>query len=245
MTLSYSETTFGQASVAALWTTFGFELFATFVFLALGFTNKAPKRQLFINLSTLAVASSALAYLIMALGDAQINIGRGYVREFQWLHYADWTATTPIIFTILGLLAGVSWTEIVFYIGCALLYVGALFAGAMSTGLNAIWPLFTFGVVALLPVFYALIVTLPPRVAAAAKGAFTTLSAITMVTLAFLLFIWATGDGSQAMAPDQETICYAVADILGKVVFGFVLVFSGAAMDAANGISTVEAKSIV
>lgn len=54
----------------------------------------------------------------MALGDAQINIGRGYIREFQWLHYADWSATTPIIFTILGLLAGVSWTEIVFYIGC-------------------------------------------------------------------------------------------------------------------------------
>lgn len=61
----------------------------------------------------------------------------------------------------------------------------------------------------------------------------------------FLLFIWATGDGSQAMTPDQETICYAVADILGKVVFGFVLVFSGAAMDAANGITSIEAKSIV
>jgi bacteriorhodopsin len=61
----------------------------------------------------------------MALGDAQINIGRGYVREFQWLHYADWTATTPIIFTILGLLAGVSWTEIVFYIGCGACRRGA------------------------------------------------------------------------------------------------------------------------
>jgi hypothetical protein len=64
-------------------------------------------------------------------------------------------------------------------------------------------------------------------------------------TRSFLLFIWATGDGSGAMAPDQETICYAVADILGKVVFGFVLVFSGAAMDAANGITSIEAKSIV
>ena len=57
-------------------------------------------------------AVSALAYLIMALGDSQIKIGRGYERDFLWLHYADWAINTPLAFTVLGLLAGVSWTEV-------------------------------------------------------------------------------------------------------------------------------------
>ena len=68
--------------------------------------------------------------------------------------------------------------------GCGLLYVASHFAGAMSTGLNATWPLFTFGVVACLPVFYSLIVELPSRVAPAAKSTYNILTAITIVSLA-------------------------------------------------------------
>lgn len=61
-----------------------------------------------------------------------------------------------------------------------------------------------------------------------------------------LQMVWATGDGSQAQTPDQETICYTVLDIISKVVFGFVLVFSGSALDASKGISSeVAAKEVV
>ena len=48
--------------------------------------------------------------------------------------------------------------------------------------------------------------------------------------------IWATGEGSQHQSPDQETICYAVLDIVAKCVFGFVLLFSHAALEAAPGV---------
>ncbi len=124
-------------------------------------------------------------------------------------------------------------TDISWVILCDLLMIAAGFAGAVSTGQNATWPLFVFGMVAFLPVLYALFVTFPA--AAAASGPktaalFRTLAIIMGVTWSAYPLIWATGEGSQHSSADQETIAYAAMDITAKCVFGFVLVGGHAAV---------------
>ena len=114
--------------------------------------------------------------------------------------------------------------------------VAAGFAGSVSYGLNARWPLFCFGFVAFIPIAYMLIVKLPARAPKAAKGAFSTLSLLTVMMWSAYPIIWGVGEGGEQLNPDQETICYAVLDIVAKCVFGFVLLFSHGALDAAGGI---------
>ena len=57
----------------------------------------------------------------------------------------EWATNTPLILLSLGLLAGVTAAEVFFTTTLALVVTSALFAGAISTGYNATWPLYTFG----------------------------------------------------------------------------------------------------
>jgi bacteriorhodopsin len=143
--------------------------------------------------------------------------------------------------------AGASYTDISWVVLCDLLMIAAGFAGAVSAGQNAVWPLFTFGMVAFLPILYALLVTFPAT--AAARGPktaalFRTLSLIMAVTWTAYPLIWATGEGGRVASVDQETIAYAVFDITAKVVFGAILV-SGHAAVANEGVAPPEYEGLL
>ena len=62
----------------------------------------------------------------------------------QWLRYAQWAFNTPLLIAALGLLAGTTASELFFTTFLAWIGTGALFAAALSSGLNATWPLFVF-----------------------------------------------------------------------------------------------------
>lgn len=139
------------------------------------------------------------------------------------------TVTVPLLVIDIGLLAGAHWSEIFFSCFCVLIMIFAGFAGAISLGWNATWPLFVFGLVALFPVIvnfattwrstaYKHHVEIGKLYDILALG-----SAILWVGYGIL---WACAEGSGIMTPDQEVITYAVFDIVAKCVFGFVLLFS-------------------
>jgi hypothetical protein len=68
-----------------------------------------------------------------------------------------------------------------------LVMIASGFAGAVSSGLNATWPLFTFGCVALVPILYMLATGFSGRAGQGAPGvksAFNTLMGLT-------IFVWA------------------------------------------------------
>jgi hypothetical protein len=95
--------------------------------------------------------------------------------------------------------------------------VAAGFAGAVSSGTNATWPLFTFGMVAFLPVIHAIAVSF--AAAAKARGPVTAalynkLAILLVVTWSAYPLIWATGEGGQVSSVDAETIAYAFFDIV-------------------------------
>lgn len=131
--------------------------------------------------------------------------------------------TTPLLLVDLALLAGSSYAEIFFLIVCDLIMIAAGFAGAVSGGLNATWPLFVFGCVAGLPIIYTLAVKFRASAAKATPEVaktFNVLSLLTIVIWSAYPIIWGTGEGGNNMTPDAETICYAVLDIIAKCVFG-------------------------
>ena len=58
---------------------------------------------------------------------------------------SDWAFTTPLLLLDLGLLAGATLPEIGFVVIMDLIMIATGFAGAVSSGHHATWPLFVFG----------------------------------------------------------------------------------------------------
>jgi len=236
---SYSDALGG----AALWTGFGFQFFATVVFLGITVLNDKPKNALFNYLATSIVAISALAYLVEALGNTEMDT----VRPLLWIRYAQWATNTPMIILGLGLLAGVTYTEAFFTTVLSSITTAALFAAAISSGYHATWPIYVFGIVAALPVVYQVLFVWAARAVSAPSA-----TAKTYALLAWFSFFisigyavnWGTAEGGKVQTSDQEVITYTVLDILSRVVFGFVLLFVPNAIEGATGFIS-EAGSAV
>jgi len=228
---------------ASLWTGFGFQFFATVVFLGISLLNDKPKATLFNYLATTIVAISALAYLIMALGNTEMDTRR----PLLWVRYAQWATNTPLILLTLGLLAGTTYGEAFFAVAVAEITTAALFAATISTGYNAVWPIFTFGVVAAVPVAYQVLFVWAARAAsapAATARIYSFLAWFSFVIAIGYTVNWGTAEGGLVESTDQEVIVYTVFDILSRVVFGFVLLFVPGVVDGAHGIIG-EASSAV
>ena len=123
----------------------------------------------------------------MALGGSQITSGQQptkSARSFLWVRYADWAITTPLILIDLAILVGAPFADIFYLVIADLLMIAAGFAGATSNGLNAVWPLFCFSMVAFTPVLHALIIDFPhyAKAKSAATGAlYTKLQVVTLL----------------------------------------------------------------
>ena len=135
----------------------------------------------------------------------------------------------PLLVLDLGVLAGAHWVELFFTMFAALLMIAAGFAGAISTGWNATWPLFVFGFVCYFPIAIAFMTTWRSTAYkhhVEIGKLFDILAFGSAILWAGYGIVWACSEGSGIMTPDQEAITYAVLDIVSKCVFGFVLLFS-------------------
>jgi len=224
----------------ALWIGFAFTGFASAVFLFLAYIrNVKPEARLMYYLVTLINAITALAYLTMALGgiwgqaeyvpNKSLQVGTNGQRGFHWLRYAAWVFVAPITTIILGILAGAHWVDIFWVAFASIVSVAALFASAISQGWNATWPLFAFAGVAGLIVAIAYVRTY--RVAAYKVHAeigklYDVLGLGSLVLYIGYYITFGVSEGGKITTPDQEVIIYTVHDIITKVAFGFVLIYS-------------------
>ena len=137
--------------------------------------------------------------------------------------------TVPLLVLDLGMLAGAHWAELFFAMFASLLMIAAGFAGAVSSGWNATWPLFVFGFVCYFPVAINFMTTWRSTAYkhhVEIGKLFDILAFGSAILWAGYGIVWACSEGSGIMTPDQEAITYAVLDIIAKCVFGFVLPFS-------------------
>jgi len=242
---------------AALWVGFGFSLFATVVFIGVSALNDKPKNALFNYLAIMIVAITALAYLIEALGNTEMNTGRfdpTFVslpdpssnlvlqnRYLLWLRYAQWAGNTPLILATLGLLAGTTLTELAYVTVLSLITTGALFAAATSTGYNATWPIYALGLCIAIPIAIQVLLVWGARAATCPAPTAKTFLALSWLSFFFAIGYavnWGTAEGGRVQNTDQEALTYTVLDILSRVVFTFILLFVPNAIEGASGVLT-------
>jgi len=150
-------------------------------------------------------------------------------RTFHWLRTASYVAVAPISLILLGILAGAHWTELVWVSLWSVLAIALRFAAIIVTGPIAQWPLFTASILAGFPIAIALVYTF--RIAAhKVHPEIGRLYDVVGFGSLFLYFGYAINAGVSELgyvtSVDQEVIIYAALDILSKVVFGFVLIWS-------------------
>lgn len=114
---------------------------------------------------------------------------------------AAWAFTSPLLLAVFGLLVGVSLSELAGLTLCMWLTLAAGFAGAISFGTHAAWPLFTFGLVAFLYPIYTLLVTFTARATAsntpAVKGLYNKAGILSAICWAAYVIVWAVSNGGR------------------------------------------------
>jgi len=237
----------------AQWIAFAFCLGATVFFLALSYVrNVRPEARLTYYLVTLICAITASAYLVAALGGLYVpgqvayamtstnsvllamagtsqQLTYNLIRSFSWLRWASYAAVAPLTIVILGILAGAHWTEFIWVSVSAMLSVAGLYASIISTAPQSQWPIFSFAIFAGVPVGVALVYTF--RVAAhkvhpEIGRLYDVVGFGSFILYAGYAITAGVSEVGFITSVDQECIIYAALDILTKVVFGFVLIWS-------------------
>jgi len=190
--------------------------------------NVRPEARLTYYLVTIINAIAALAYLTMALGGATMK-GHNSVRQFEWIRYAAWALQAPLTVFILGLLSGAHWVDLIWVSFAALVGIAGGFAGAVSGGFNATWPLFAFAAFTFLPVFIALAFTFRRaayKVHPEIGKLYDVVAFGSLLTYAGYAITWGVSEGGYITTVDQEVIIYTALDITTKVIFGFTLIYA-------------------
>jgi bacteriorhodopsin len=183
------------------------------------------------SLFSAGIISNPNTFGTAANGGAAVVGGSGSwgARQFFWLRYAAWAWVAPVTLVILGLVSGAHWVEIMWTFWFSIVSVAALFAASTVNGPNSVWPLFAAGVAAGFPVLIALAYTFRKtayRVHAEIGRLYDVLGFSMIILIAGYAITWAVSEGGLVTTIDQEVIIYAVLDIVTKVVFGAVLIWS-------------------
>jgi len=144
----------------------------------------------------------------MALGGATMK-GHDSVRQFEWVRYAAWALEAPLTVFALGLLAGAHWVDQIWVSFATLVGIAAGFAGAVSGGYNATWPLFTFAVATFIPVFIALAFTFrraAHRSHPEIGKLYDILAFGSLVLYAGYAIVWGVSEGGMKTTVNQEVI---------------------------------------
>ncbi len=219
----------------------------TLAFLAMGWGEDDPKKQEYYIITIFIPAIAAVSYFSMAMGYGVINIPN-HEDPIYWARYADWLFTTPLLLLDLCLLAGANRNTIGTLVG---LDVGMILTGlvaALATEGGAFrvawWGISTAFMVILL---YFLISTLTQNASeqpGEVGSVFSTLRNLTLVLWTAYPIVWLVGsEGLGVVGLGPETVAFAVLDVSAKVGFGFILLNSRSAIDAAASQDTGAAAA--
>jgi len=219
------------------WTVFSIMIASVVAFSGLSFA--APKGQrIFHYLTTAIVLVTAVSYFTMAadLGSTPIAVefkDPGLTRQIFYARHIQWFLTTPLILLDLLLLAGLSWSNILF----------TLFAGDVSvvlilfaslTSSNYKWGYFTMAVGAFGYIIWQ--VAFIGRSSALLIGAdvhryYFPLGGITLFIFALYYVAFGLSEGGNVITPDSEGAFYGVLDVITTTGFGLYLLLSLRALD--------------
>ncbi|WP_227132921.1 bacteriorhodopsin [Halorubellus salinus] len=184
---------------------------------------------------------AAVMYALMAVGVGRITVDGVPV---ELARYAQWLLATPLIVVYLGLLAGLTRRYIATLVGLDVLVMASGLAAALSDGL-ATWAFFGVGSVAYLPLIYGLTIGLTDSVATRPSpvvGLFRKLRNLTIIIWTFYPILWVLAPtGVGLISREVEILLITYADVIAKVVFGFIALRSQASLARLPNLDAVSA----
>lgn len=187
---------------------------------------------------------AGLMYVFMAAGIGQITVNGVPV---ELARYAQWLLATPLIVIYLGLLAGLSRRYIATLVVLDVAVMGSGLAAALTDGLTT-WAFFAAGSVVYLPLIYGLTVGLTDSVAARPSpvvGLFRKLRNLTLIIWTFYPILWILAPtGVGLISREVEILLITYADVIAKVVFGFIALKSQASLSRLPDLDAVSATSL-
>ncbi|GAA5905361.1 hypothetical protein JCM6882_003137, partial [Rhodosporidiobolus microsporus] len=236
-----------------LWAVFAVMTVSAFAIFALGHRRPVGERA-FHELGAALCFTASIAYFAMAsnLGGTPVQVeyirggtlGENWVargvanptRSVWYARYIDWTVTTPMLLLELLLATGLPLSQIFIVVFLDLLMIETGLIGALVPSRYK-WGFFTFGCVALVAIWYFLLV--PGRASAARLGsdfssAYVRSCAVLSVLWLVYPIVWGVGEGGNLIKPTSEMVAYGVLDVLAKPVFTLIHVLSIERLDYAR-----------
>lgn len=184
---------------------------------------------------------AALMYAFMAVGIGRITVD-GVPIELA--RYAQWLLATPLIVVYLGLLAGLSRRYIATLVVLDVAVMASGLGAALSDGLTS-WLFFAVGSVVYLPLIYGLTIGLTDSVATRPSpvvGLFRKLRNLTIIIWTFYPILWVLAPtGVGLISREVEILLITYADVIAKVVFGFIALRSQASLARLPNLDAVSA----
>lgn len=215
-----------EAEAMALWVGALSMFLGTLVYLWLG-RNVAVYKQEFFIIAISVTVIAATAYLIMAMGMGSITVNG---EEFLLVRYIDWLLTTPLIISLLGMLANADRGLIATLIGVDVYMIVAGVLGVIADTLfmSLVW--WAIGVVAYLVFLYLMLGALSnaaDEMPDDVSGIFKKLRNLTVVIWSVYPIVWILGGHGFGLLPVvAEDGGIVVLDVLSKVLFGYILLSS-------------------
>jgi len=223
-----------RTSFVTLWIVFVIMALSGLVFLAQIFSSKHPdtlsspkKRHYF---TFMIVITAALSYFAMATdsGYSLVQVKPGSPsRTVFWARYLDWSITTPLL-----LLDVTSLVQAPFFVVTRMVYadIAMIVTGVIAalSGVAYKWAWYTFSCLFFAFIIYDLMVTCKnsSKQNAAMNSKYTKLAGYLIILWIAYPIVWALAEGQELISVNAEVVCYAILDVLAKVVFGFMVVYA-------------------
>mmetsp|Transcript_84468 Transcript_84468/g.225713 ORF Transcript_84468/g.225713 Transcript_84468/m.225713 type:complete len:257 (+) Transcript_84468:61-831(+) len=192
------------------------------------FGTTVSSRRFRVLTSVIALVA-ATCYGLMGCGYGVTSHGQ----NFWWLRYVDWAITTPLLLVDLALLAGLDVWDTFALVVADMLMIAFGYAGA-EPNFEYTWPHFGVGMVLFLLIMYIVVEGLlehanDPTTADDKEAVVKQLLWLTAITWSVYPVIFVLEQSVLSNADDavvsRSTVVlfYAAADVVAKVVFGFIL----------------------
>jgi len=196
-------------------------------------TLASPKKRHYFTF--MIVTTACLSYFAMATdgGYSLVQVKPDSPsRTVFWARYLDWSITTPLL-----LLDVTSLVQAPFFIVTRMVYadLAMIATGVIAalTGVSLKWAWYTISCALFAFIIYDLLVTCKnsSKQNATVNDKYTKLAGFLIVLWIAYPIVWALCEGQELISVDAEIICYAILDVLAKVVFGFMVVYVDSAED--------------
>ncbi|ROT40301.1 family A G protein-coupled receptor-like protein [Sodiomyces alkalinus F11] len=213
-----------------LWAVFSIYALSFLIVIAMSMRPRGGER-IFHYIFGITLFAGLIAYFAMASGIAysvipQANqLNRGLNRQIYWPKYVFWVVAFPAIAMAVGLVSGVSWATIFYYIALAWIWILSYLFAAFTTT-NYKWGFFVFGTVAmailLLHLFWD---GLRGSRRVGVTRDYTGIVAWTSLLWLLYALCWALTDGGNSIGVIGSFIWFGIMDILLIPVVAFLFIF--------------------